>query len=187
MEWNGRAFSHQDAVTETSVSFQKLWTLLHSGRSCGLATRAVEAQPKLWPWSDPQTDSPAAKKIPEESRYWRHQGKMGPGRFWRQPSLVQVMATSQPRRGGVWGGPVDLVSLLKIPHVEELTCPWAWCFNLWFVGWRTESAATVKLITVFLGALFFIEHPLSSLLLRWLLSKEDFLCLLHTGRMAIVA
>ena len=118
MEWNSWTFSRQDAITETSLSFQKLRALLHSDRSCGLATRAAEAQPKLWPRSDPQTNGPAAKKIPEEPRYWRHQGKMGPGRLRGQPSLVQVMAC-QLWWGGAWGthgsGQSD-----EIPPVREL-------------------------------------------------------------------
>lgn len=155
MEWNSWTFSRQDAITETSLSFQKLRALLHSDWSCGLATRAAEVQPKLWPWSDPQTNGPAAKKIPEEPRYWRHQGKMGPGRLRGQPSLVQVTAC-QPWWGGARGARMDLVSLMKFLLWENLPCPQEGCLYLWFVGWRTASVAMRKLIVLVLG---FIEHP----------------------------
>lgn len=76
---------------------------------------------------------------------------MGSGRFWRQSSLVQVMATSKPSRGEREA----LVSLLKLPHVKKRLLPtwvmlapvicwgktWtcchnkAYCHGLGSVGW----------------------------------------------------
>lgn len=68
VERDGGAFSCQDAFTETSLSFQELRALLHSRGSCGLAARTSEEQSELWARGNPQTDSPAAEEIPEESR-----------------------------------------------------------------------------------------------------------------------
>lgn len=120
VERNSGAFPGQDAFTETSLSVQELWALLHGIGGCGLAARASEKQSKLWPRGNSQANSPAAEKIPQESRYRGHQGKMGPGGLWRQPSPVQVMAVCKLWRRDTGRVSACLVSIWKLPEVKEL-------------------------------------------------------------------
>lgn len=119
VEWNSGAFSGQDALTETPLPFQELWALLHSSGGCGLAPWAAEVQSEFRPRSDSKTNSAAAKKIPEKSCYWRHQGKMGSGRFWRQPSLIQVQCKPW---WGIQGELMDLGRICLVSWSSSFIC-----------------------------------------------------------------
>lgn len=59
VERNDWTLSRWDAVTEASLSLQKLRALFHSFRGCRLATHAAEAQPKFWPRSDAHSNCSA--------------------------------------------------------------------------------------------------------------------------------
>lgn len=131
VEWNGGAFSCPDAFTETPLSFQESRELLHSSGSGGLAARAPEEQSELWARGHSQANSPAAKKIPEESRYWRRQGKMGSGGFWRQPAPLQVMAACER----CWT--VGRLSA-SAQHLET-----SWSGRIYCVHWSDDSVCNV--------------------------------------------
>lgn len=132
VERDSGAFSCQDAFTETSLSFQELRALLLSCRSCGLAAWASEEQSELWAWGNSQTDSSAAEEIPEESRDRRHQGKMGPGGFWRQPSALQVLAVCNVCRRTI--GRLSA----SAPHLET-----SWSEGISCVHWSGGSVCDV--------------------------------------------